>query len=346
MNENEKEKFNTIFNSSKDSIEDLKIFLRAQIEYYFSDSNLLYDLYMQKLLSKNKKGYIELREFLRFNKVRKNLNKFSNHLGFKLKLLEHSLAKSEILKLNSNKKKVKRRIRWETSKETIENFKEKKRKRTIYVENFCTNFTEKDLFEIFQRIGDINTIDLSKDKNNTLGYCFIEFKNENMAITALGMNNYVPLKLMEKSNGKILPLKVMSYMFWRTFKDKITKIIKEQQTFKKKSFNVIYVCFVLDKNSFGISKKELIIILRQIKAKPISIDLYEYDKIVITLDSVLKYNKICQQLKMNHELLDFLKDCYILEEKELVRYKEHVDYIKYKIERKKSIKKIAMNKFY
>lgn len=342
----EKEKISTIFNSSKDSIEDLKVFLRAQIEYYFSDSNLLYDIYMQKLLAKNKKGYIELREFLRFNKIRKNLNKFSNHLGFKLKLLEHSLAKSDFLKLSSSKRKVKRISPWETSKEIIESFKEKKRKRTIYVENFCSNFTEKDLFDIFQRIGDINTIDLSKDKNNTLGYCFIEFKNENMAISALGMNNYVPLKLMEKSNGKILPLKVMSYIYWRTFKDKITKIIQDQNKFKKKNLNLIFVCLVLDKNSFGISKKELIIILRQIKAKPISIDLYEYDKIIITLDSILKYNRICQKLKGNDELLDFLKDCHILEEKELKRYKEHVNYVKYKVEKKKSIKKIIMNKFY
>lgn len=46
---------------------------------------------MQRLVGKNSKGYVSLKEFLKFNKIKKVLEKFTNHFNFKLKILQVSL---------------------------------------------------------------------------------------------------------------------------------------------------------------------------------------------------------------------------------------------------------------
>ena len=43
------------------------------MEFYFGNSNLSQDKYFLKLISKDHKGYVDIKEFLSFNKIKKIL---------------------------------------------------------------------------------------------------------------------------------------------------------------------------------------------------------------------------------------------------------------------------------
>ena len=51
-------------------------------------------------------------------------------------MIENSLEKSSVLKLSVSRKRVRRIIPWDKTRDEILLFKDQKRRRTIYVENF------------------------------------------------------------------------------------------------------------------------------------------------------------------------------------------------------------------
>lgn len=239
------------------------------MEYYFSDSNLIYDKFMQNQLKNNSKNYISLNTFLRFNKISQMLSSFSNIKQVQLKLLKTAIKNSSILNLDESHHRVSRIKPWSLNLHQIEQFKEVKRRKTIYVENLNKNFRQNDVFRIFKDIGQVKSIEMNK---NHKGYCFVEFSSAEQAQKALELNNKIPEVLMEISKGRISALTVMSYFQWRNFKNKLIEVMKDHSR-KSHSKDTFTIEVELRPEFYGMSKNEMIIYLRQLNTNPLQIDL-------------------------------------------------------------------------
>ncbi|KAJ3435822.1 la-related protein [Anaeramoeba flamelloides] len=76
--------------------------IRDQIEFYFSDSALSKDHYLQELISQNKKQYVPLYELISFRRLQS--------LTRDLDLIAESLEQSETLELSEDKESVRRKV--------------------------------------------------------------------------------------------------------------------------------------------------------------------------------------------------------------------------------------------
>lgn len=148
--------------------------LRAQMEFYFSDSNLSKDRYLKQKILLSKEGYVDLSIFLQFNKIRT--------LTSNLKLLTKSLKKSDLLELNVEKSMVKRKNIY--SEPELEDTN----KKTIYVENLPSRTTLDILKKHFEeKFGTVSYISLPKFKSShhLKGFSFIEFSKKKYAKKAI-----------------------------------------------------------------------------------------------------------------------------------------------------------------
>ena len=81
--------------------EEIQKEIRLQIEYYLSDENLETDEFFHKLISEDKQGYLDLEYIMQCNKVKK--------AGWdKAKIIE-VISNSELIELNSDKNKIRRK---------------------------------------------------------------------------------------------------------------------------------------------------------------------------------------------------------------------------------------------
>ncbi len=51
--------------------------LKTQMEFYFSDVNLVKDSFLRKLLSQHKRAFVDLSRFLKFNRIKEILERVS-----------------------------------------------------------------------------------------------------------------------------------------------------------------------------------------------------------------------------------------------------------------------------
>ena len=129
--------------------------MKQQIEFYFSDSNLIHDKFMSDLIDKDPNGFLHVSEFLRFNKVSKKLDDYTNLSEFKIKLIEISVKNSKKLILSSDRRRVRRKKPWISSLTNILNIKARKRDCMIYIENIPIISNTHELFDIFKQFGEI-----------------------------------------------------------------------------------------------------------------------------------------------------------------------------------------------
>ncbi len=148
--------------------------LQHQLEFYLGDVNLRKDKFLRELLSKNDKGYVELNEFLKFNKIKGLLESIPTTKE-KLEALANALSHSELLKVNKGQTRVKRKIPFmeKVSSQTQEQID----KKTVYIENIPEDINHETLAKIFSKCGKILHVSLPKyaESKTIKGFGFIEF---------------------------------------------------------------------------------------------------------------------------------------------------------------------------
>ena len=156
--------------SEKSNKEDKKLLIKEQIEYYLSDKNLENDSFFHQKISEDSNGYLDLELFLKCNKVK--------NAGWTLDEIKEGIKLSNIIELNKEEKKVRRKdnkplpelvlLAKKRKKEKKEKKEEKEEKEPIVLifnckepnksnwKDICKKFEEenKDLNIIYKRFKD------------------------------------------------------------------------------------------------------------------------------------------------------------------------------------------------
>lgn len=153
--------------------------LRKQLEFYFGDPNLTKDKNLREIMQRDsrKKGYVELNTFLTFNRVKDFFyqNKIESEKE-RHRCLEKAVKRSSLLKLDSSKASVRRRVPFDYMLFSNQKFKEGVSDRTIFVENLPPFVDQEILAKVFQEHGKILYISIPKDKEKKMkGFAFVEY---------------------------------------------------------------------------------------------------------------------------------------------------------------------------
>lgn len=148
--------------------------VRAQLEFYLGDTNLRKDKYLRDLISKNRKGYINLKDFLKFNKIKSLLE----HLppDARAKELLTAVQSSHLLKTNKANTMVRRKVAFNPNLTPEEQAKVDAK--TVYIENFPENVTHEKIASIFSRVGKVVHVSLPRYEESRAfkGFGFVEFE--------------------------------------------------------------------------------------------------------------------------------------------------------------------------
>ena len=148
--------------------------LLEQLEFYFSDSNLINDKFLSSLLSNDKQHGVEVAIIANFNKIKTILSDYEEldkRISFVKKVInKHSTS----LVLNTLESKILRKEEFNPEKVNSSEIDNK----TIYVENLPSTATHDLVTQIFSKAGDIAYISLPKFSETKLckGFGFITFK--------------------------------------------------------------------------------------------------------------------------------------------------------------------------
>jgi hypothetical protein len=153
--------------------------LRKQLEFYFGDPNLTKDKNLREIMQKDsrKKGYVALETFLTFNRIKDFF--FENEVKDEKdrhRHLEKAIKRSKLLKLDSAKEGVRRRVPFDFRLFTNPKFRESVNDRTIFVDHLPGFVDQEILARAFKSHGKILYISIPKDKDKKVkGFAFIEY---------------------------------------------------------------------------------------------------------------------------------------------------------------------------
>ncbi|XP_054719759.1 la-related protein 7-like [Uloborus diversus] len=159
MDESKREK-ETI---SKRKLKKLYSKIRTQMEFYFSDSNLVRDKFLQELISQDPNGYVELDLFRNFNKIKA--------LTDDITLITSAVSRSDMLQLSEDQKKIKRVTSISPSKDFDAC--------TIYVERLPSYADQKWVKDVFEHFGHVDYVNVPQYKisHKIKGFAFVEFQD-------------------------------------------------------------------------------------------------------------------------------------------------------------------------
>ncbi|XP_064608706.1 la-related protein 6-like [Liolophura sinensis] len=124
--------------------DELKNKIISQVEFYFSDANILKDAFLLKHVRRNKQGYVSIKLITSFKKV-KSLTK-------DYRVVAYSLSASEKLEVNEEETKVRR-------KDPLPEFDETTPSRSVVVVNIPINPpTIEGIAEMFSKCGEVALI--------------------------------------------------------------------------------------------------------------------------------------------------------------------------------------------
>lgn len=124
--------------------DELKDKIIKQVEFYFSDANILKDAFLLKHVRRNKQGYVSIKLITSFKRM-KSLTK-------DYRAVAYSLRNSENLEVNEEGRKVRR-------KEPLPEFDETTPSRSVVVINLpMENPTIENVAEIFSKCGEVTLI--------------------------------------------------------------------------------------------------------------------------------------------------------------------------------------------
>ncbi|KAL4472325.1 hypothetical protein ABPG72_002808 [Tetrahymena utriculariae] len=235
---------------------DIKQSLKLQMEFYFCDTNLTHDSYLRSIISKSPKYCVDIKVFLKFNKIQQILKQIQdkhinstygfqnqenkkNHKSSKnrndsfskkdlIHLIRDSLKESQILKVKMDSLKVKRRFPF-----NLEQALKNQKQRTLYIDFLPPKCSKQTLVSIFGNFRIIN-INLPLQKNTQLcqGFAFIEFFSEEEANQALiAKNSSIPKELILLTEKKIGQgsIRIITFKKWQEEKQSFKELSKSQQ---------------------------------------------------------------------------------------------------------------------
>ncbi|KAJ8304023.1 hypothetical protein KUTeg_017606 [Tegillarca granosa] len=124
--------------------DELKDKIIKQVEFYFSDANILKDAFLLKHVRRNKQGYVSIKLITSFKKV-KSLTK-------DYRVVAYSLRQSDKLEVNEEGKKVRR-------KDPLPEYDETTPSRTVVAFNLpMENPTIENIAELFSKCGEVSLI--------------------------------------------------------------------------------------------------------------------------------------------------------------------------------------------
>lgn len=151
-------------------------FLQRQVEFYFSDSNLLKDVKMNQLLAKNKKGYLPFKILLKFNRIKNYLKQQNIEPGLYFQTLAEAFSKSKFLQVNKLKNMVKRIERFSRNPKVKAKLEKEVEHGSIYVDNVAPGVNESKIADTFSTFGHICKVTLPRHSSGQhKGYCFVHF---------------------------------------------------------------------------------------------------------------------------------------------------------------------------
>lgn len=230
--------------------ENKKLKLLKQLEFYFSDVNLLNDKFLRKLIKRDEDSGVDISILLNFNKIKEILQEAETDEN-KLKYIKKAIDFSKILKLVGNK--VVRVNKFDTKKpmEDFENM-------SIYVQNLPKNITHEKLSKIFSRCGKVMHVSIPKfSDKKPKGFAFVIYKTQEEAEKAIReMNNVVPLELIENNSDEKVPLEILSKKEWLEKKQEFKKLKVELQ---KENIDIFSECLGQNHKDMSILAKGTVI---------------------------------------------------------------------------------------
>jgi len=150
--------------------------LTQQLEYYFSDENLVRDRFLEKEFEKDEsgQGYVSLNVLATFQRVKR--------LSTDLEEIRNAVRDSSLIKLSKSGDKVKR-----VNPYDYPLTEEQRERRTIYICYLPKHSTTESVGGIFGICGNINRIDIPADKRTgeIKGIAFVEFQSRKQARKAI-----------------------------------------------------------------------------------------------------------------------------------------------------------------
>eukprot|EP00794_Sanderia_malayensis_P019612 gene19612-21543_t len=167
--------------------------LQKQIEFYFGDANLRHDRFLRRAIQNESDGYIDIKVIADFNKMK--------HISEDIKLIIKAMKKSNLLQVNDDENKVRRKLPLPDQINTDA--------QTVYVERLPPYANQDWLREIFSCCGNIDYISLPRYKNtrDIKGFAFIEYSTPKEAEKACQVLNSIQSRLtntaLQKSSQRI-----------------------------------------------------------------------------------------------------------------------------------------------
>jgi hypothetical protein len=202
--------------------------LKTQIEFYFSDENLLNDKFLKKYMLGD--NIIDISILLKFNKLRKLLAGFSEKHS--IKAIKSALKHSKLLKVKNDK--ISRINKFDCDDIVINDIN----KRTVYAENIPPDTTHEVITELFSRYGVVKHVSIPKSEGKKKGFAFITFAEAKSVTDAIeGLRGFIPKEFLRGNNKyEIKTLSLMSKEDWVAKKEEYKKLKKELQMENKDMF--------------------------------------------------------------------------------------------------------------
>lgn len=171
-------------NTSTEKTEELRVCVLKQIEYYFSDENLVRGKYLQKKIGQNNEGWVHLNVLVKFNRLAEICNDWKL-IG---KFLKKS--KSNVIEVSDDKQRVRRIQNKPFLKKSTENISQLV-SRSAYVDGISKDLQISDLIEFFEQYSAKHIIirkyfDKASKTYKSKGSAFVTFSNRDQCAEFLG----------------------------------------------------------------------------------------------------------------------------------------------------------------
>ena len=125
----------------------IKNIIRNQIEYYFSNSNLINDEFLWSKIKQHKKGYVNLFDLSKFKRIKIITNKYNLQKDELYEYLIEGIQESNTLRLNKQKTMVKRIEKFKKNKQIFPNLNFDHYSRTVYIEGLVPGISNIEIYE-------------------------------------------------------------------------------------------------------------------------------------------------------------------------------------------------------
>lgn len=190
-----------------------------QLEYYFSNENLIHDEFMRNLIQADDEQSVKISELSRFAKIKELLG----HISAEQKIIESYISYSipnfsSKLSLSSNGTKVKRIEEFDFS--NLAEIKANIDIRTLYVETLPNLCDHNMLSKIFKKYGTVTSTSIPRFKHSkqSKGFGFVTLETIQDTETALRLNGVVPHEFFQNKIKDVTALKVIKKSEWLELK--------------------------------------------------------------------------------------------------------------------------------